>query len=635
MVALALSVRLSNMPDSFTSHGTRFIESDAFYHMRRIQQVASGSFSAWAPDMYMNYPAGMHCNWPPLFDLSMGLVARAISGDYDYDATEKICSLTPPFIGSLTVIAILLLGGMIGGCRVAFLAGAFFLAMPYPVQVAVTGRTDHHVAVCLLACIFLAFFLMAFRSTQGVWPVIGSFGAGITLALCMLIWVGSVLFAGLALLICMILVWIDRKRPELSKAWLVRGALFFITAAACLLPYGMRAGWLPWEYLSAFHVVILLASTSVVLCWRIVLMRFFCGSRLTDKTINLLTFLSLGLAVFFAGLVAFPLYDGVKGWLWKSSQIMRHVDESLAPSIAEAITNYSLMLVVYPFVLAGIVWKRAETQNRHMAVVAIVLYVGLMGISFLQERFSDIGSCLAACLSAQSVVYFQDHFPKLVQSTARKVVFVCIVVLLLYPQFRWINHYGNIGSRGTDIMGDAYEVCLWLKNNTPQTTGYDEGNIRPEYSVLAEWQFGHAITYIAQRPNVANNFVGWKVTHEYNILPYRFFAETDPRVAEGTLKSAGVRYIIVGESVISGGLARIIDVLGGNQGEYFRQVAAGDSVCFEPTAKSLDCIVNRLYLQNGAGLNGYKLVYQSRSCHPVNNQLMPRLKVFSYVPNSQ
>jgi dolichyl-diphosphooligosaccharide--protein glycosyltransferase len=88
-----------------------------------------------------------------------------------------------------------------------------------------------------------------------------------------------------------------------------------------------------------------------------------------------------------------------------------------------------------------------------------------------------------------------------------------------------------------------------LKENSPKTTGYLNGTRRPEYGVLAAWDMGHLVRYIAERPQVQDNF-GIYGGREGFEAARRYFAARDEGVARSILAQLGVRYVLVDRSFL-------------------------------------------------------------------------------------
>ncbi|MBP5470268.1 MAG: hypothetical protein J6Z11_13600, partial [Candidatus Riflebacteria bacterium] len=62
----------------------------------------------------------------------------------------------------------------------------------------------------------------------------------------------------------------------------------------------------------------------------------------------------------------------------------------------------------------------------------------------------------------------------------------------------------NLSTPNTEIRKSELQAYTWIKNNTAPTSGYYDTK-KPEYAILAYWDYGNQINYFAHRPVVANN----------------------------------------------------------------------------------------------------------------------------------
>lgn len=79
----------------------------------------------------------------------------------------------------------------------------------------------------------------------------------------------------------------------------------------------------------------------------------------------------------------------------------------------------------------------------------------------------------------------------------------CIVFIMI-PYFFMAESMLN--TQGYPIQSDLYNSLVWIKNYTPKTSHLWKPDKKPEYAILAPWDHGHYIQYIAERPTIVNNF---------------------------------------------------------------------------------------------------------------------------------
>ncbi|MDD5419647.1 MAG: STT3 domain-containing protein, partial [Methanomicrobiaceae archaeon] len=231
----ALALRLSTFSQVFLPGGIRFIEPDAYYHMRRIV-LAAGDFPGIISfDTYIDYPQGFSIGWPPLFD---GIVAACAAllglGDPSVSLVETVGALFPVVIGLLTVIPVYLIAREIFSSEEIGIAAAGILAiLPAHVIASLLGFVDHHVVETFLFSLMILFHVLALRRPERLYHWSALLGAAFLAAIYSFpgapIYVGSI---GLILIGQFVL----RRMRDLPSRDLLRfGAIAFGIAAAVSL----------------------------------------------------------------------------------------------------------------------------------------------------------------------------------------------------------------------------------------------------------------------------------------------------------------------------------------------------------------------------------------------------------------
>jgi len=77
-------------------------------------------------------------------------------------------------------------------------------------------------------------------------------------------------------------------------------------------------------------------------------------------------------------------------------------------------------------------------------------------------------------------------------------------LLLLRPVSGWRVSRDQNGFPDFPLVNDAFQ---WLRHETPDPGGVTDPRERPAYGVLAPWHDGPWLTYIAERPNIASQFI--------------------------------------------------------------------------------------------------------------------------------
>ena len=634
---LAFCVRILNWPQVFTPAGVHFVEGDCFYHMRRTFLALQRGLSVPSYDPYMNFPDGFHCNWPPLFDQFLAALSWAFGGGHASTQTvETVCALIPPALGATTCVVLFFIAEFYLTQTGAAAAAVLLAILPFHVQVSVLGRPDHHVAVALAAStLWLLSLKMSSSSDMRVRLTTGCL-AGVVLSLSLRMWPGSILMA-----VVLVLWWLAsairasirlRHDPETWNAPVILAA-----AALATLPWAYRPargidGMLRWDELNALHVIAL-ASAAAACAGLTLLARPFEQRSMLPRRVTgacLLAASCIGAAV-----CAGPILSGSR-WTFVNESLLKFAEESMPVTwhtFFQNFTGLALFLPIVAFFALSREWPR-EGWSRSSFLAAWTCATWLPAA--FKERFSDLASFAAAILAVRLIESIAGalHHPSFSRRSplfARIAPFLSTAVLLcvmMAPPLSWLRMYA--ASAPVLSFGYVYEVCGWLRENTPPTAGYDGLDRHPEYSVLAPWNWGNAIVFIGHRPNVANNFIGWPENQNANIAPYRFYLAMDTNEAERILRLYGVRYLIIQESVASGELASMLDVLGVPLSEFFEPDSKAGRGAMRLKPNAFECMGLRLFLSNTNGLHPFIPVYESKESINAAGCLVPRLRIFEY-----
>lgn len=642
LAVVALAVRLLNWPVVFGQGRVTFLESDAFYHMRRVVWAVHHGLRMPDFDLYMNFPAGFHPNWPPLFDQLIAFSALLLGLGHPSTAlVEWVGALIPPLLGVLTVVLVYFAARLYFSPLYAAITSGVFLLLPYHIQVSVAGRPDHHVAIVLLSVVLFLCVIHLGRQSAPPRLLLFSAVAGLALSLMLGTWTGSLLFVVILYAHFQLLVLATRHDAEYARRVALQGAGLFAFAALFVWPVAARSYWgvtgsWSWDGLSLFHPF-LLACGAAGLWGSFLLTQYRLPRRAAGVTVAVAAAILVVLAFFRDG--GFPLLAGIPHWLLRQDPMLRHVQESLPLSGANAQENFTRLVFLFPLVGALWGWRLWKQGSFHEALLLCLWAAATGGCTLLQERFSDVFSFPAALFIVEAIALglagarrLEAHLDATLEEIPRHrlryagwTAGAALLIFIAWPTGRWLVFYAR--SAPFHSPHALYETCLWLRDHTETTKGYDDSSVRPTYSVLATWEVGNAVAYIAQRPTVANNFVGWPGNREANLKPYRFLVADSLADAEAILDDCGVRYVVVTEPVVSGQFARMLDVLGMDQDAYFGMNAEGK---LEIRRKMANTMAMRLYINDGQYMKHFRLVFESSAKRPVAGQLRSVYKVFEY-----
>lgn len=523
-VLLGIAVRSLCFEDTFQDGRVYFYGTDAWYHMRRIVFALDHNFAlpdAGAPDPYLNYPEGGRGYWGPLFDWSVAALLKG-AGVGTRHAQETVAAIVPAVLGGLCAVPAFLLASLFWDRRVATLAAFFIAVLPGHMLYSQLGNLDHHVGESLFFGLILYHLLRV--SQQGRRSIV--LAAVFIVALYLLSPITSNVHVGVLWAASAARILLGDRAKEASRA----AYAFFLGALLLLLPtlfwvgrstegirpWGELPPWLMIErYSFAQPLLLLFSGLTLFLAARV-------AARQTDwKFWGAVAASALVLVLFLA-----PLRTGVD-LLLRGNPDVQFTEETQPllrfpgqPGLyfGVAVDSFSFGFLLFPFWLVYLFWK--EPRSRSFAVYGTVV----LGLVLLQLRFVHIFSyAMATALAVWTSVAFRR----------RKLwpVAALGIVVVLWPSLSWLDAFAH-HQKYSSISKSFYDMCLWMKDGTPKDRG------RPEYSVLAAWDLGHAILYLAERAVVADPF-----NHGFEASA-RYFTATDPQEAVAILKEKRVRYVI-------------------------------------------------------------------------------------------
>jgi asparagine N-glycosylation enzyme membrane subunit Stt3 len=647
LTLLAFWIRIRNWPMVLTHDGVRFVGNDTLYHMRRVFQAVAGRLVIPDHDFYLNFPDGLHPNWPPLYDQFMAAIALLLGrGQPSSALVELVGALTPPVLGALTIPVLYHIARRLMSRPAALAAAAAGMLLPYGIQVAVLGRPDHHVAALLCSSLLLLSVMRALEARTLREAIRGGCLAGLFLLLCMGVWMGSLLLVFALGVTFVVALFIERGDDTRSLQVTAAGTALFGTAAVLFAPIGMtsyfaQAGLPVWDAPSPLHVFLLGAAALGLPAWRWWLRA--CRAEPIRQRARDLACGTLLMAVIAVGAWHFNLFallSESREWILKKDPLLMRLVESQPLGWRSAAENFTRLAILMPLLLGWVVWEQVRRRRALSGLLLLVWATTLTAMALRQERFSDLLSIIAALLLGKALEGAVTLVQRLWRGTYRasrlpshRVAAVAALLLgagFIYaalPPARWIRTYWYSAPR---LARDTtHHLCRWLREHTPDPGGYHDGT-RPAYAVLASWPYGHAITYVAQRPNVANPYVGWKENHAANLMPYRFFVSADPAEGARLLTTYSVRYVVVTETLRSGHFADMLQALDLPHDTFFQTHQGPGGPIHRPRARLMQSLVHRLYLQDGAGMTGFRRVYSSPTQTTIGNQTIPLLKIFEF-----
>jgi oligosaccharyl transferase (archaeosortase A-associated) len=153
----AFAIRLYPAWDGvFGGPTTNFLETDAWYHLRLIENQVRNFPWRMSTDPFAAAD-GQFVPIAPLYDTLTATAIVALYGrDADTAAIERVAAFVPPVLGTLAIVTAWALARRIFGARAGLLAAALLAVLPgHFMDRTMLGFVDHHALEALLALVTL------------------------------------------------------------------------------------------------------------------------------------------------------------------------------------------------------------------------------------------------------------------------------------------------------------------------------------------------------------------------------------------------------------------------------------------------------------------------------------------------
>jgi dolichyl-diphosphooligosaccharide--protein glycosyltransferase len=554
----------------FKSWGVNYQDSDAWYHMRLIDNLARNYPHRATVDPYLG-GEGPVVAVPLLFDLVVGGIAWAIGlGSPSLRTVEVVGAVAPPVLGALTCIPVFLIGRRLFDARTGLLAAALLAISPGQLLArSLLGFTDHHVAEALLTALTILACMAALEADTRRRRLARAALAGVALGAYLLTWSGG------ALLVFVLCAWgvtqyvLDdlHGRRDDDRVLPVLGPVLAI-AALVLISLQDRNLW-------RFAI----QMTSVVA--GLVLVTALAAARRLLRALSAPrgALLASGAVIAVGGIVLFSIVArDLAGRILSDLERFRpgHTGFTVSEVRPLLLMTGSLSFLV-PFGVFGtlfyvslpalgwLAWRAARTARPALVLLVtwgLLMYAATLGQNRFGYYLNVVMAVLAGWGCAQALAWGwapsrlarsrADARRVRARTTGRDwraiawragavlaVVAVAVVpnVLVAHPMAR-----NNLG------ISDGYRASLdWLRTSTPEPFAspdyyyarYRAGQtLRPAYTVMAWWDYGYEIIRLGRRVPVANP------TQAGAEIAGRFFTATDEREGLEVLQEVNARYVV-------------------------------------------------------------------------------------------
>jgi dolichyl-diphosphooligosaccharide--protein glycosyltransferase len=217
-----------------------FIDSDAWYHMRLVDNLIHNFPRRIWFDPYLLHPGGQVTQVAPLLDwLIAGTALTLGSGQPSPHLVDLVGVYMPPVIGALTVVPVYFLGRELFSRRAGLCAAAIIGVLPGEVLLrSLLGFTDHHCLETLLSSTVLMWLVFALDPASP-WRRRMLFAAcgGISLGAYLLTWSGGAFLVGILSGWALLHIVVERLRGSDAIEAIGMVLVSFAIAALMILPW--------------------------------------------------------------------------------------------------------------------------------------------------------------------------------------------------------------------------------------------------------------------------------------------------------------------------------------------------------------------------------------------------------------
>jgi len=574
----------------FTDLGVRFSGTDAYYHMRLVDNFVHNFPNSMTFDPYTAFPTGIITGNTPFFTWLVGGTAWLLgTGTPSQQLIDTVGAYIPAILGVLVIIPVYFLGkalfsktaGLISAGLIAILPGEFLGR-------SILGFTDHHILETLLVTLIMLFLVLAMKSIGKNYitrrTIIYSLLAGCSLGIYMLAWYGAPLVFLIIGIYFAIQSVIDHLRNKNTAHLAVISTVMFVTTSisVLLVPSILSIPLYPIILPAIFLLPVGLAALS----WIVRRQKLGTASYLTSL-FTLAGFSAIIVQVY-NPTILFTLLSRLLKSLGTFThppgaiQVILETQPILFPigtftfSIIWFNFATSIFLLPIAMVMLGmLVIKDGERDKILLLVWCAIILIATLG----QRRFAYYLAINVALLNGyllwQALKFLKYKCSGLRSYISQPVMGLAIIVMLALCFYPNIGYSINLAKNGGYWVSNSWYTSLnWLKDNTPEPLGnpdlyYKNYNGREQYEysenaygVMANWSYGHWITRISKRiPNATPATWGWSLS---------YLTSQDTEEANEILDKTGTRYIIIDRESVSNKLPAMITHKKRNPDDFYR-----------------------------------------------------------------
>lgn len=488
-------------------------ETDAWFHVRTVENLVHHYPRRMERDPYGSYPDGQVVDTGPFYDLLLGgVIWVAGAGHPSEELVDTIAAWYPAVLGVLLIPVAFLLGRSVFGREVGLLSALIAASLPgIFLSVSRIGYTDHHVMESLLAAVFLWLLVRCLDKPGSAGRIVA---AGLGLAAYLLTFVAGSFLVGVVVL------WAFYEIARSLWAWAEKDFPVRSIAAVLLVPLPFLFPVRQMLWMNHTIAALLLGVTGMLLlsgwariCFRLPFPRaWFAGVAVA----------AVGIALLLAAKFA-------PGWLLEVKLVLARFIPHRGPG-AQFVGEMQSLVFSKGHLSLEWAWQQFAGCFA-LTIVAVLLLLdiavrrplatqdllGFWGAAILfmtigQVRMSYYLGLIAAVLTAYLAVEAMRK-PGRVRWGGAAVLLGAVFI----PN--WIQAFQDANPGGL-LTPDWRQALDWLRTSTPEPFGdagfyfADYGSTASRerdfvfppsaYSVMAWWDYGYWISTAGRRIPVAN-----------------------------------------------------------------------------------------------------------------------------------
>jgi len=565
IVFLSLYYRVI-LPDKWLHGETlRLPTVDAYYHARFAQLINIHGTNLPERDPYfisIDY-SGISSTtvWPTLIAL--------LSKLFPTNGIDIVCYYLPPILGVLCILGVFFIASFLFNAWAGLFAALLLSTMGGEFMArSIAGSVDYHIFEVFLLVMFILCVTIATKYlNKGVVNWTASFLAGLFMAIYLKTWPGALyLYIVFAVSYILYLIVLSFRKESPSGAILQIPCVAIPSSILFYIIISQLTG-----SMVDYFVMILSAILFTTIMVFTLIQIFFVNKGLKWAFLSICIIIAITTAIIVY--YTTPQYfNYAKGMVFTLGEWTTSSHTSEERPILLFGNEFSLQAVWGNFTTSiflcligiGVLIKKSLKADRHILFSYLFIIIGAMVMllsTLAMVRFAYYLSIYVALLSGLMIYLIIDVSIGYLKRNTKKMkwfdkagdimLVTVMLVFILVPNFMIAKQFTN--PLEGSLTSGWEQAMLWMRDNTPEPFGKDYytanyiNNIKyPDYSIMAWWDYGYWITYVAHRVPTCNPGSSKRE------VPGVFLTTTSVDNAIEVLKIAKSKYIVVDYQTATG-----------------------------------------------------------------------------------